>query len=424
MNFFKRTISWIAVILFSAACFNFAQAAPAQSPSVGPEKLGVENITTLTLEHRRQLLSAMTAEEREKLAEQFRKLPAGGPSNGKINALYIAWAAMDPARAIENAKKFPTAETRRVAMEALCFGLKPEAGKTISQAIKELPDDALAAGDKDRFLGMAIVKWSQADPAPAAQFLAEVYPNAATRLTKPGAGDGDLLTTTKAVAQNWGAVAPQAAVDSFKKQRPENLVAVQGAILGWWKKDPKAAAAYLSAHVSTPNEREVAGLMSGTIAGQDPRLASQWVEWVKEDRVRRRLRLGIAQVWTMHDAKAAGAWSKSFVGKEGEETIGVVAGVWAFGDAAGAGKWIDSLHGRARDMAIRGFAETMARTNQKLALEWVLKMEDRQASARFVKGIATDWLKQKPDEAKAWIEKSKLSDAQKKELFKSRIGIE
>ena len=184
--------------------FGFAQAAPVQSPSAVSEKLEVETIFSIPLDQRRQLLSAFTPEEREKFSEQFRNLPAGGPSNGKINALFMAWSTVDPAKAIESAKKFPTADTRRVAVEAICYGATPEAAKTIAQSIKEFPDDLLPAEQKERLLGIAIVKWSQADPAAAAQFLAEVYPNAATRLAKPGAGDGDLLTTTKAVAANWG----------------------------------------------------------------------------------------------------------------------------------------------------------------------------------------------------------------------------
>ena len=419
MNFFKRTICWVAAILFFAARFSFAQASPAQSPSAGPEKLDVETIATLTLDTRRQLLSALPPEGREEFAEQFYKLPAGGPSNGKINALFMAWSALDPARAIESAKKFPTADARRVAIEAVCFGVKPEGGKRVALSIKELREDALPAQEKERLFDMAIVKWSQADPAPAAEFLAEVYPNAATRLVKPGAGDGDLLTTTRAVGENWGGAAPHAALDWFKKQRPENLVAIQSVILGWWRKDAKAAEAYVTAHVGTPNEREVAGMLSGTMAEQDPRAAVQWVEWVKEERLRRRLRLGIAQVWTAHDPKAAGAWSQGLVGKEGEEAIGVVASVWAFKDLAGTEKWIDSLHGRARDLAIRGYAATIVRTNQKLALEWVLKMGDAKARARLAKAIAADWMKQNPDESKAWIKKSKLSDSEKKEFFEN-----
>ena len=420
VNFFKRTTCWVAAILFCTARFGFAQAAPAQSPSTVPEKIETESIISVALDKRRQLLSALTPEEREKLSEQFRNLPAGGPSNGKINALFMAWATVDPAEAIASAKKFPTADARRTAVEAICFGMKPEAAKMIAQAIKDFRDDTLAPDQKERLLGLAIVKWSQADPAPAAAFLADVYPNAATRLAKPGAGDGDLLITTRAVATNWGERAPEAALDWFqKKQQPENLVAVQSAIAGWWRKDAKAAAAYVSSHTGTPNEREVAAMMSGAMAERDPRVAVQWIEWMKDEKARRRMRLGIAQIWTSHDPESAGAWSKNLTGKEGEDTIGVVAGVWAFKDPAGAEKWIGSLHGRARDMAIRGYALTIVRANQESALNLAIKIQDPQTRTRLAKSITAEWIKRDPEAAKAWIKKSKLSEAEKKQLLET-----
>jgi hypothetical protein len=171
--------------------------------------------------------------------------------------------------------------------------------------------------------------------------------------------------------------------------------------------------------VDTPNEREVAGMLSGAMAERDPRVGAQWVEWIKEEKLRRRIRLGIAEMWASHDPKAAGEWSKGLVGKEGEGTIGVVAGVWAFKDSAAAEKWIDSLHGRARDRAIRGYVTTMARTNQELALNWVLKMQDREARTRLTKAIAAEWIERNPDASKAWIKKSKLSDAEKKQLLEN-----
>ena len=71
------------------------------------------------MEERRRLLLALTLPEREKFFEQFVQLPPGGPSNGKINALFMAWAGVDPRVAFDDAKKLPTADARRAAIEAL-----------------------------------------------------------------------------------------------------------------------------------------------------------------------------------------------------------------------------------------------------------------------------------------------------------------
>jgi hypothetical protein len=420
VNVCKGIIYWGATVLFFTARLNFGQSPVARSPSVGAQKLDVETVISIPFDQRRDLLSAFSPEEREKFAEKFRNLPPGGPSNGKINALFMAWSQVDPAQAIENAKKFPTGDMRRAALEAICFGTKPAAGKTVARSIREVGEDVLPPGDKERLLGMAIVKWGQDDPPAAAQFLGEIYPDASTRLANPGAKDGDLLISTRALAENWGAAAPQAALDWFqKKQQPENLVAIQHVIIGWWRKDPKAAAAYLRTHVGTPGERTVAGMMSGPMALEDPALAAQWIDWMKEERMRRRVRLGIAESWATHDPKAAAAWSKGLAGKEGEDAIAVVAGVWGSQDSAAAEKWIDSLNGHARDTAIRGYATTAARTNPQLALTWITKMEERERRTRLAKSIAAQWMKRNPDEVQAWIKKSKFSDADKKQLLES-----
>jgi hypothetical protein len=420
VNFFKRIIYCGTALLFFTARWSFGQAPTAPSPSAAAQKLEVENIISIPLDQRRDLLSALNPEQREKFAEQFRNLPAGGPSNGKINALFMAWAQLDAAQAIESAKKFPTPDMRRAALEAICFGMKPADGKASAQSIRDFHEDVLPAADKERLLGMAIVKWSQDDQPAAAQFLAQVYPDAATRLAKPGAGDGDLLITTRALAENWGAANPQAALDWFqKKQHPANLVAIKRVIIGWWRKDAQAAAAYLTAHSSTPDEREVAAEMAGPMALRDPAVAVQWVEWMKEERMRRRMRLAIAEIWAARDPKAAGAWSVGLVGKEGEEAIAAVAGSWGSQNSAAAEKWINSLHGRARDRAIRGYATAMGRTNPSLALTWAMKVEEREARRRVAKAIAAQWMKRDADEFHGWLKKSKLSDAEKKQLLET-----
>src|ERR1017187_10662628 len=74
-----------------------------------------------------------------------------------------------------------------------------------------------------------------------------------------------------------GATDPHAALDWFqKKNEPAHLFAVENVILGWWQKDHTAAAAYVSAHVGTAGEREVAGVMADAMAEQDPRVATDW----------------------------------------------------------------------------------------------------------------------------------------------------
>lgn len=387
------------------------------------DKLEVETIASVPLQNRQHLLSRMDGREREKFAQQFRDLPAAGPSNAKINALFMAWGAIDPVGAIASAKTFPTPDTRRVAVEALLFGMKPEGAPKIAPSIRSLPDDFLPPEHKQRLLALAIVKWSQTDPPAAAQFYAEVYPDAGVRLAKPGAGDGDLIVATKGVATNWGAASPEAAIEWFHKNvRPDSLVAMQGLVTGWWHKDAKAASAYVRTHSTTPMEREVAGAMAGPMADQDPRTSLQWVEWIKDERIRSQTRLEITKLWATQDPKAASDWAGALSGKEADGVVAVVAGVWAVSDDAAAKKWVQTLKGQAHDAGIRGYAITIAAKDPKGALSWVTKIKDQKIRTRLMTAIATAWSKDKPAEAKAWIEQNRqLSKADKERLRSGEV---
>jgi hypothetical protein len=402
-------------------------AAPTASPAFSipptpspPHKLDIDTIAAIPLEERRAFLAKLSADERVKFARQVRDLPPTGQTNGKINALFMGWSVVDPVAAIENAKGFPTPRTRTVATEAIAYGMEPKSAGTMVQSLRTLSQDALDPEAKERLLGLSIVKWSQVDPAAAAHSLAELYPDAPSRLAKPGGGDGVFLTATKGVATNWGATDPHAALDWFqKKSEPENLFAVENVILGWWQKDHTAAAAYVSAHVGTAGEREVAGVMADAMAEQDPRVATDWVKWNKDDRSRRRAQLRIADIWSSKDPRAAAKWAAGLPAEEGKSAMSVVASRWAQNDSQATAKWLDSLKGSLRDAAIAGFASATAARDYAFAMGWAMKISDPQSKERLSKAIATQWLRLKPNEARPWIQSSKMPEDQKKQLLGS-----
>ena len=204
VNLSKLKNIFFAAAFFPVVHFAASQTQPSVTPTPTAAKLDVETIIGVPMEDRRRLLLALTPPEREKFFERFLQLPPGGPSNGKINALFMAWAAIDPRVAFDDAKKLPTADARRAAIEALCYGMSSEAASDIAKALKDLPADTLVSEQKERLLSLSIVKWSQRQPAEAAQFLAQVYPDAARRLAKPSAGDGDLMTATRGSRRELG----------------------------------------------------------------------------------------------------------------------------------------------------------------------------------------------------------------------------
>ena len=429
---------YCSVLCFLCANCLFAQAKPAASPRVAddavkpsaspafslsptpaaPHTLEVDTVAAIPLEERRSLLGKLSAEERAKFAQRVRDLPPSGQTNAKINALFMGWSGIDPAAAIESAKGFPTPRTRTVATEAIVYGIESKSAATTVQSLRTLSQDALDPGAKERLLGLSLIKWSQLDPAAAAHALAEIYPDAANRLAKPGAADGELIASTKGVALNWGEKDPLAALGWYqKKGEPENLFAVKNVILGWWKKDGAAAAAYVRAHVGTASEREVAGLMADVMAEQDPRVAIEWVKWNKDERARRRAQLQIADTWSSKDPRAAAKWVASLPAEESKAAMSVVASRWTLNDPEAVTKWLDSLKGPARDAAIFGFASAIVAKDYGVGLVWALKISDPISKERLTKAIATQWLRLKPNEARTWIQNSKIPEAQKKQLL-------
>jgi hypothetical protein len=390
---------------------------PTESPtptSTPPKRLEVDTVATIPFEENRDSLKKLGSKETARLAQQVRELPPGGPSNAKINAFFKAWGEVEPKAAVTKAAALKTQEARGVAVEALINGMTPAAAEQVVRSLRAMTSDTLSPETKDRLVGLSIVKWSQADPAAAAQFLSELYPDAATRLGKTGPVDSVLFQTTRAIAENWGAGDPQNAIAWFQQQPAlEQAGGMERVLSGWWRKDSVAAAAYVSAHVDSARGRHLAAAMASRMTAMNPRSAAEWVEWAEDTKLKRRAELEIAAIWASNDPKAASEWAahKSDAGRN--PVIGIVAATWAVIDPTAAGKWMDSLPGASRDAAIVSYSAALERRDPATALGWTLKIEDPKLQKRNVDRIAGRWLTRQPDEAKAWIQRSRLGPEEK-----------
>jgi hypothetical protein len=379
--------------------------------------LDVDSVATIPFEENRESLEKLGAKEKATLAQQIRELPPGGPSNAKIAAFFKAWGAVEPKAALIKAAALKTQNARNVAVEAVINGMMPASAEEVVRTIKAMPPDALSPETKGRLIGLGMIKWSQAAPAEAAQFLSELYPDAATRLSKRGPVDGVLLKTTRAIAENWGGADPPAAMAWFQQHPDLELAgAMEGVSNGWWRKDPGAAAAYVSAHVDSARGRHLAAAVASRMAIINPRAAAEWVQWSEDPKLRRRAELEIAAIWASNDPKAASEWAARKLDAGRNPVIGLVAATWAALDPAAAGKWIDSLAGASRDAAIVSYSSALERRDPGTALGWTIKIADPKLRARNVDRIAGRWLMRQPLEARAWIQRSGLGAKEKARL--------
>ncbi|MEP6937919.1 MAG: hypothetical protein ABI871_07610, partial [Chthoniobacterales bacterium] len=143
---------------------------------------------------------------------------------------------------------------------------------------------------RSELLGIGVEKWSQADAPSAARFLNE-NPDATIAERRQRPSGTSIIANT--VAGHWAEIDPQAAMD-WAKKRPDASSATQGAIGGWWQKDPDDATAYVMEHLKTNSDYQVASILADRMATQDPKRATEWVAQLPNESARRHVEIIIA----------------------------------------------------------------------------------------------------------------------------------
>ncbi|MEO8439242.1 MAG: hypothetical protein ABI540_03365, partial [Spartobacteria bacterium] len=123
-------------------------------------------------------------------------LPPSAQNTARIKIFFKAWAQFDPTAAFEKATAFHTPETRGNAIEAVIGGADPAASGALADTIAKLPDETLAGAAKANYFSLAVVKWSEVDPA-AARLLGQTHLEGMT-----------FGVAFYSVAQSWGRPRP------------------------------------------------------------------------------------------------------------------------------------------------------------------------------------------------------------------------
>ena len=146
---------------------------------------------------------------------------------------FKAWSHSDARSALASAIALNSGDARATAISAVVDAADVTTMPLLSETINKLADDSLPPDRKRAILGIAATKWSELDPPAAAKFIDAVT-----------AGAGKMFADRYTIASNWAGVDPQAALAWAKTHDEPNSYmpfATNGAIAGWWLKDPKAA---------------------------------------------------------------------------------------------------------------------------------------------------------------------------------------
>jgi hypothetical protein len=185
------------------------------------------------------VLSALPEEKLNELAAQLNKLPNDKQTAAKIATFFKAWAHFDPKAALRAAITFKSTEAKTTAISAVIESADVTQAEALARAINEWPEGTIGRGQRNNFLATTMAKWAQIAPMDAAKF----YDSTAV-------GAMHFSWAASAIAQNWAATDPQAALawaQTHSDAEGYNQ-AVNAAVCGWWSKDHAAAEAYALAH--------------------------------------------------------------------------------------------------------------------------------------------------------------------------------
>ncbi|MGI8890732.1 MAG: hypothetical protein ACR2G0_08115 [Chthoniobacterales bacterium] len=357
------------------------------------------------------LLSRRSAAEIAVLAQQLTSLPRSPAAEAKVASFFKAWAALDATAAFASAKDFPK-ELRDDALGAVLDGVDASAAGALVLSINELPEGAISQSTKTGLLARAIGKWSQAEPAAAANFLD----------AHRGNGMSFSLAASE-VARNWAATDPTAAL-AWARQSAGNgdRFALSGAMLGWWKNDPSAAEAYVATHLQTLEDRQLASALASNIFYDDPERAKKWISQLPDKEAREQANNVLAMTWGFSDPAAAANWAATLPESERATTLATSVGFWSGQDPVAAGQWLGKYNGPGRDQVVETFSSNIASKDPATALSWVATISDPKTLFSSAQRIAGDWLKQNPQAATAWIQNSSLSAEVKSQLLSPAPG--
>jgi hypothetical protein len=375
-------------------------------------RLVLGDIAAVPFQELYSVLSSRPQAELMAVAEQLKALPAGHAKDQKIANFFKAWAHFDPAGAMKSALAFDTPLDRSKAMNAVVEAADSAAGELLANTINQVAPESLPPNTQRRLVGQAAAKWSEID-APAAAHFMDTIASSATAF----------FPDLRNIAANWAASDPQAAL-AWAQERDASTagaarMATNGAISGWWQKDPAAAEAYVASHLNTLTDRQMALTLASQIFQIDPRRAMDWVNSLPDIEARRQADSLLANQMSWTDPKAAADWAAHLPDDVRSSALSSTISIWSMNNPAAAAEWLGTLNGAVRDQAVSDYSSAVSRTDPINALNWAAAISDPRTRDTRTEAIIRSWMQRSPADAQAWLQTSALAEDTKKRLLAS-----
>jgi hypothetical protein len=229
-------------------------------------------------------------------AEQWaRQLTDPDERGGALLAIASEITRDDPVAALSLAAELPASQTRD---DFLIHAASEWAGRDSKTAIdwgKQIQDESLRA----QMLAAIATGFAEADPAAAATLAAQSLP--------PGRAQDDAVV---GIVQRWTQQDPEEAaawVVAFPEGKLRDT-ALEAVVKLWADKDITDAGAWVSTLSAQAGSDVAIGAYAEKLGVQFPETAAEWLQDIRDVRLRDERMVRLAELWLRQDAPAARQW--------------------------------------------------------------------------------------------------------------------
>lgn len=379
--------------------------------------------------------------------EQIRNLPG---SSTRIQALMDFYASLTPEQLEEEAQKLENLPiNERILSSFLLFGRWAEVDPTSAMAFSS------SMGFTGMFVRPTILNsWASVDPENAARYY-NANPREFAMMSMIGGGRGPMAGQGGAaiIASEWARQDPTAAMEWAKSQNMEKAAAM-GAVVGEVaKNDPKKAAEMLNnlpgedlndayrsvataygaknfdeaqAWIRTLPADQQDDAMAAAIRGlsqEDPASAAFQLSKMPEGDAKSNATAQVIGDWARVDpAAAADLLRKQDDPGTQQEAMSELMPTWVTKDPAAALQYANSYEpGPVRDSALQSYVFSNQNAAPQELISVAETISDENDRNRSVGIAAARWMRESPDDARAYIEQSDmLNEGAKERILEGR----
>lgn len=367
----RAALIWVGT---AAAAFGLGWWA-AQPPAIDPEAMGPSLEKALAIENPlwraqqlSQLFEGLTAENVDDAMAVIEMRPR--LSDGDLHLFMYAWTRFDPEGAFERARSSKQQPMRRRGTAAATYYWAIDNPKAALYWVETTEDESFR-----EFLTEYLVSgWALSSERDSAAAYIARLPRSRLRQ----------IQTSFIMAE-------------YMKDGPE-------AVIEW--------AESLGDDISENYRHEVFQRAANQIAIRDPKLAARWItEHLGENYARSTIR-PIAKEWVKREPANAMEWLVSLPDSTQRNRVTFFAfRRWYDADPSAAKAWIEAeALGPAHDAALDAFARRFSETSPKKAVDWAELIQDWDRREKCLVVVGQNWMRKKPDAARAWLAASDLSE--------------